>query len=99
MPDKIHELLNYWFGNLGTADLPTSDRTNLWFGDNEAVRQELIKTFEKEYELTVSGKLSKWSLSPRGRLAQIILLDQFTRYMYRHSSQAFAHDAEAQDLC
>ncbi len=99
MPDKIHELLNYWFGNLGSADLPSSDRTNMWFGDDDTVKQQLLNTFMQEYKDAAEGKLIDWSKSPRGRLALIILLDQFSRCYHRHSSQAFAFDEQAQQLC
>lgn len=98
MADKIHELLSFWFGSLGSADLPTSDRTNLWFGESEAVRKHLL-TFTKEYEAAISGDLLNWAATPRGRLALIILLDQFPRYIHRHSKEAFSYDVEAQKLC
>lgn len=99
MTDKIHELLNFWFGNLGSADLPTSDRTNLWFGDNEAAKKQLVQTFLNEFKEATEGKLTKWEDTPRGRLALIILLDQFPRYLHRRSSEAFAYDQAAQRLC
>ena len=99
MPDKIHQLLDFWFGNLGSADLPTSDRTNLWFGENEVVKQKITQAFISEYELAASGDLTEWSKTPRGRLALIILLDQFPRYIHRRSPKAFAYDNEAQRLC
>jgi len=99
MTDRIHELLHFWFGDPGSADLPTSERTNLWFGDNEAVKKQLTISFNKEYELALAGKLTEWETSPRGRLALIILLDQFSRYMYRHSDKAFLQDKWAQNLC
>ena len=99
MTDKIHELLNFWFGNLGSADLPTSDRTNLWFGENEVVKQKLLHYFSNEYQAASAGDLSEWAKTPRGRLALIILLDQFSRYIHRQTSQAFAYDNEAQKLC
>lgn len=97
--DKAHELLNFWFGNLGSADLPSSDRTNLWFGENEIVKSKILDTFRQEYEAALSGNLLQWAASPRGRLALIILLDQFPRYIHRRSPQAFAYDSEAQRLC
>lgn len=97
--DTIHALLHFWFGDLGHADLPTSDRTNLWFGENEKLKQELLKTFKHEYTYAVEGKLSHWKDSPRGRLALIILLDQFSRSLYRNSPSAFVHDKTAQQLC
>lgn len=97
--DKAHELLSFWFGNIGSADLPTSDRTNLWFGENEVVKQQLMQSFSKEYEAAVSGDLEDWAKTPRGRLALIILLDQFPRYIHRRSPEAFSFDPEAQKLC
>ena len=99
MPDKIHELLNFWFGNLGSADLPSSDRTNLWFGENDAIKKQLVLMFRKEFEEAAAGNLAAWAETPRGRLALIILLDQFPRYVHRRSPDAFAFDMEAQNLC
>lgn len=99
MPDRIHELLNFWFGNLGSADLPTSDRTNLWFGENESIKQQLVELFSPEFQAAASGDLSKWEETPRGRLALIILLDQFPRYLHRRSPEAFLYDSNAQKLC
>ncbi len=99
MADRIHEILDFWFGDLGHADLPSSDRTNLWFGDNEKLKLGMLEVFKKEYELAVKGKLNDWAESPRGRLALIILLDQFSRSFYRNSASAFACDKKAQQLC
>jgi uncharacterized protein (DUF924 family) len=99
MPDRVHELLNFWFGNLGSADLPSSDRTNLWFGENEVVKKHLVRAFEKEFQLACDGQLTEWSNTPRGRLGLIILLDQFPRYIHRGSSKAFSLDQQAQTLC
>ena len=99
MPDRVHELLNFWFGNLGSADLPTSDRTNLWFGENEVVKKHLVRAFEKEYNEASDGGLTEWAKTPRGRLALIILYDQFPRYLHRGSSMAFSFDVRAQQLC
>ncbi len=99
MPDRAHEILGFWFGDLGHADLPTSDRTNLWFGENPELKNLMIKNFSKDYEAAVQGNLKNWTSSPRGRLALIILLDQFTRSLHRDSDKAFAYDEQAQTLC
>lgn len=99
MTDRAHELLNEWFGNLGSADLPTSDRTNLWFGDNDVARKKIINGFSDEFTQATSGRLKDWAKTPRGRLALIILLDQFSRYVHRRSALAFACDEDAQKLC
>lgn len=99
MADKIHELLKFWFGELGSADLPTNDRTGLWFGNSETIKQQLLDLFTVDYINAVEGKLEDWALTPRGRLALIILFDQFPRYLYRRSSQAFSQDYKARELC
>jgi len=96
--DRVHELLNFWFGDLGLADLPTSERTNLWFGENEKLRKSMVDKFKEEYEQAVQGKLSHWAESPRGRLALIILLDQFSRLSHRNSAEAFSQDPVVQQL-
>jgi uncharacterized protein (DUF924 family) len=99
MPDKAHTLLNFWFGDLGTADLPSSDRTNLWFGESEKLKETITKKFGSDYKVALEGKYQDWAKNPRGRLALIILLDQFSRYLHRNSSDAFKYDTQAQQLC
>ena len=49
--ERVHKLLSFWFGDLGHADLPTSDRTNLWFGENEKLKEDLLRSFVDEYKL------------------------------------------------
>jgi uncharacterized protein (DUF924 family) len=98
MTDKIHDLLTYWFGDLGHADLPTSERTNLWFGENDQLKEGFLRNFSNEYQEAISGQLKEWEKTPRGRLALIILLDQFSRYCYRETINAFTYDKLAQQL-
>jgi len=99
MEDSIHKLLDFWFGDLGHADLPTSDRTNLWFGENEQLKINMLDVFKNEYDQAITGQLNAWAESPRGRLALIILLDQFSRSLHRNSAKAFEFDLQAQELC
>jgi uncharacterized protein (DUF924 family) len=99
MTDKVHSLLDFWFGDLGSADLPTSDRTNLWFGESEKLKEMITNTYGNDYQDVIEGKHDDWAETPRGRLAMIILLDQFSRYLHRNSSAAFDHDKKAQELC
>ncbi len=99
MSERAHELLKFWFGDLGYADLPSSDRTNLWFGESEKLKEFMVKTFNPDYKAAIAGELNNWADTARGRLALIILLDQFSRYIHRNSSSAFTHDIKAQELC
>ena len=99
MMDEMHELLAFWFGPIGVADLPTSDRTQLWFGEHSAIREELLARFSHLYQDACAGKLVAWEASARGILALIILFDQFTRYIHHHSAEAFSYDEKAFQLC
>ena len=42
-----------------------------------------------------AGELHAWRRSPQGRLAEIIVLDQFSRCIHRGTAQAFAQDPMA----
>src|SRR5690606_22004744 len=42
-----------------------------------------------------AGELYAWRATPQGRLAEVILLDQFSRNVYRGTPQAFAQDPMA----
>jgi uncharacterized protein (DUF924 family) len=99
MNNRIHELLDFWFGDLGHADLPSSDRTQLWFGENEQLKKGMLEKFNTDWQSAITGKLAEWEVLPRGRLALIILFDQFSRIYFRNLPQAFEHDLEAQRLC
>jgi uncharacterized protein (DUF924 family) len=99
MSDRAHMLLDFWFGDLGFADLPTSDRTNLWFGESDKLKEMVSNTFGADYKAATTGQLVEWASSPRSRLALIILLDQFSRFLHRNSADAFEYDKQAQQLC
>lgn len=98
MTKRAQELLDYWFGDLGRADLPSSDRTNLWFGEQTDLRNKILQTFQNDYIAATQDKLPSWRKTARGCLALIILLDQFPRALYLNSAEAFAHDAKALKL-
>ena len=55
--------------------------------------------FGVDYEKAIHGELNHWIDSYRGRLALIILFDQFSRHIHRGTARAFSQDVKAQDLC
>jgi uncharacterized protein (DUF924 family) len=92
--DSIEDILRFWFGEPGDA----SHRA-LWFrGDRETDRR-CRDAFGTPLELAARGELDRWALTPRGRLALIVLLDQFSRNIHRSTAGAFAQDAKALALC
>ena len=92
-PAAVQQVLNYWFGPLG-SDTDKQIRA-LWFYKSEATDAEIRQRFGALIEPALAGHLRDWSRTPLARLAQIIVLDQFTRNVFRDSARAFAGDAQA----
>jgi len=91
----IATILTYWFGADSEAAARAKDRADLWWSKNSEVDSEIRARFESYIQLAGDGKLDHWRVEPRGRLALIILTDQFPRNIYRDDPRAFAFDAKA----
>lgn len=81
-------VLHFWFEELGSSD---------WFAKNTELDKIIKGRFKKVHDQAKQGELYQWRKWPRGRLAEIIVLDQFSRNIYRDTPEAFACDAQA--LC
>ena len=91
-------ILSFWFGDDAT-DLEIINRqSSLWWGKNEAVDREIRDRFAGLHKRLIGGELDAWKADDRGRLAMVILADQFPRNMYRDTPEAFASDALAVSL-
>lgn len=77
------EVLKYWFEEI--------EESKWWVKDLEFDNQISIK-FLKVHEMAAKCELFEWRNSAAGRLAEIIVLDQFSRNMFRDSPLAFAND-------
>src|SRR5690348_2435252 len=97
--DRIEAILHYWFGNAERTALPSEHRSWIWFSGDSAIDAEIKEQFQEDYTEAVQGNCHAWSKTPRGSLALIILLDQFSRHLYRHMPQAFEHDKKALEIC
>ena len=65
----------------------------------DTVFDQLIKDrFSSALEQATTGELADWRMSGEGRLAEIIVLDQFSRNIYRDTAKAFAQDPQALTL-
>jgi uncharacterized protein (DUF924 family) len=86
------DILEFWFGTRGCAEHGAT--RDLWFRKDAAVDQSIRERFGDAVEAALAGRFAEWDL-PRGILARVILLDQFTRNIYRETPRAFAGDAMA----
>jgi len=92
-------ILDFWLGCQSDSPLPTMARTQLWFGADAEVDTYLHDHFFTEWQAAEKGELLPWQGFPGGRLALIIILDQFSRKLFRSSSQAYQQDQQAQQIC
>ncbi|MCU0544720.1 MAG: DUF924 domain-containing protein [Oscillatoriaceae cyanobacterium Prado104] len=87
------EILDFWFGKSNSPEFGKSQKK--WFEKNLDFDSEVRSRFLVQYELAVSGQLDDWQDSPQECLALIILLDQFSRNMFRGTPRTFAADGKA----
>ncbi len=95
VPDRTAtpaDILDFWFGGW-----PPTDYRNAWFEKNPAFDEDVRQRFGPTIELALTGGLDHWRTAPEDALALILLLDQFTRNVFRDTPKAFAGDARALD--
>ena len=96
---RIDAILSFWFQEKELTAPQIDGRMDVWFGESPEFDQEITNEFADDVEQASEGKLGHWAHTPRGRLALILLLDQFRRNIYRGTAGAFAKDREALKLC
>ena len=88
-------ILQFWFGDvdaLGRSDVMHSRR---WFMKDDAFDRELADRFGQTFADVRAGMREAWLDDPRGRVAYVIVLDQFPRNMFRGTARMFEGDRQA----
>lgn len=96
---RIDAVLAFWFREKSLSAPQIDGRMDIWFGEDALFDEEVAREFSADVDLASEGTLDHWGHQPRGRLALIILLDQFRRNIYRNKPEAFAKDKDALKLC
>lgn len=97
--ERAKEILEFWFGpeeELGWDFDPA--RYELWFGRSAETDRLVTERFGEDAHAAAAGELDDWAATPRGRMALLLLLDQFPRHIHRGRPEAFAQDPKAQAL-
>ncbi|MBF1801355.1 DUF924 family protein [Alloalcanivorax profundimaris] len=92
------DILTFWFGD-GGGDWPPSSVSRHWFKSTPARDAEIEERFGDRVRAALRRELVDWEREAGSRLALILLLDQFTRNIYRGTAEAFAGDHRAATLC
>ena len=81
-------VLDFWFQEANQEN---------WFVNNPTFDAQIRERFGALHSQAIAGDLKAWRKTAHGALAEIILLDQFSRNIYRNDSRAFAYDDMARD--
>lgn len=87
-------VLDFWFGDSADPENAKA-RRKLWFSADAARDRAIGERFGALHDSAQRGDLDHWIREPRSALALVLLLDQFTRNLYRSTASAFANDARA----
>lgn len=83
------DVLHFWFEEL---------KPEQQFGKSEKVDASIRQRFGATLKAAARGELYEWRKTPEGRFAEIIVLDQFSRNVYRDKPESFAQDPMALTL-
>ena len=83
---QAQDVIDFWFVQHGKDD---------WFGGRPEFDAALAAGFADTHPAVARGEAWQWRTTPEGRLAEIIVLDQFSRQLHRGSPDAFAQDKMA----
>lgn len=83
---QAQDILDFWFD---------PDHRSLWFAKSDEFDAKIRERFQAIHHQTTQAELWSWRKTAEGRLAEIIVLDQFSRNLYRDQPQAFAQDSMA----
>ena len=89
MTATASDVLLFWFGE------PPHANRDVWFRKDPAFDALIRERFGAAVAAAQDGAFADWSVAARGALARVILLDQFTRNIYRDTPRAFEGDALA----
>lgn len=98
MTGDPESVLAFWFGSPGSAAEIAGRQRKLWFGKTPENDLAVAERFAATLRAAAVGRLDHWVSTPRGRLALVIVLDQFPHHIHRDQPQAFATDSQALSL-
>ena len=96
---RIDAVLSFWFKEHALSAPQIDRRMDIWFTEDPIFDHEIEKEFAGEVEKASKGELDHWGHKSHGRLALIILIDQFRRNIHRNTARAFSKDHLALKLC
>lgn len=92
------DILSFWFGETGKDGFSVPEQSKKWWQKDPDFDQLITSKYEQTYEQLVETQATSWLDTPRKRLAALIVLDQFSRNMFRDTAKMYAADDLARQL-
>jgi len=86
MMAKYQEVIDFWFKEL---------TPNQWYEKDNDLDLKMTERFIALHSSVVAGECSSWRNEPMGRLAEVLVIDQFSRNIYRDDAKSFIYDPMA----
>ena len=83
---ELQPVLHFWFEELSARD---------WFSGSVKLDEKITERFADVHHAVAGNEYWKYRTSGESLLAEVIVLDQFSRNMFRGSAEAFAHDGHS----
>lgn len=95
---QIQEIIDYWLGKNRRSAKDFALQQRRWYRSSAATDQRIAEQFGNVFHQAQSGELNHWLDTTEATLAMIVLLDQFSRNLYRGTAAAFKNDRQAQRI-
>lgn len=95
---SIKQILDYWFGNVNASAEYFKERSDVWYKGGEEQDREIKDRFGQDLQNAILETNLHWAENSTGALALVVLLDQFSRHVFRKTVQAFAQDPLARAI-
>lgn len=80
------QVIDFWFSEL---------EPKMWWIKDAEFDANIERRFGRVHRQAMDGELYEWRKSPLGALAEVLVLDQFSRNIFRDKPEAFACDSQA----
>lgn len=94
----VKKILEFWYGDVGNEGIPDKEKQKNWWIKDKKYDDLIKNQFEADLLAAKSVKISNISLNPDEMLAYVLLLDQFSRNIYRDTAKSFSQDSIALNI-
>ena len=96
--NDIDRIFEFWLEPKPVTEDEAAARWQFWFTSSDAVDRDIRERFAPLVAKARQGELDAWTATPRGTLALILLIDQFSRNLHRATPDAYSADDKALTL-